>query len=162
MHQKNFIKVFEYGTGEKKLLGYVRAEVDCSYSAIRQEIVQDSIVNEPFDFVIEDEDNDRLCTLNATQEERWQVENKKCVGIKRLLSMVDERGPFKRVCRSLNDTMEAIGKEGDQRLQNVDGGKVHGSNMLKSFLVSKLTLDNWEVQCEKTCKKLRERNPAKR
>ena len=43
--------------------------VDCTYSEIHKEFMQDSIVGEAFQFVIQDEDDDELCILNATQKE---------------------------------------------------------------------------------------------
>ncbi|MCO5609064.1 hypothetical protein L7F22_063285 [Adiantum nelumboides] len=164
MASKARIKVFEYGVDEKNLLGYVRADLDCTYSAIRQEIVQDDIANQEFYFFIKDEDDDELCTLNSTQEERWQVENK-IVGIKRLVSTVEQRRSSKRVCRSVNDTKEDsamdVVEEGCERVQNFKGGEVQGNNMLKSLFLTRSSLELWKAQCEKTQKKLRERNPLR-
>ncbi|KAI5066875.1 hypothetical protein GOP47_0017403 [Adiantum capillus-veneris] len=139
-------------------------DLDCTYSAIRQEIVQDGIVSQEFDFVIKDEDDDELCTLNSTQEERWQIENK-TVGIKRLVSTGEQSGLSKRVCRSVNDTKEDsamdVVEEGCERVQNFEGGEVQGNNMLKSLLLTRSSLALWKAQCEKTRKKLRERNPPR-
>ncbi|MCO5560973.1 hypothetical protein L7F22_014593 [Adiantum nelumboides] len=147
MASKARIKVFEYGVDEKNLLGYVRADLDCTYSAIRQEIVQDGIVSQEIDFVIKDEDDDELCTLTSTQEESWQVENK-TVGIKRLVSTVERSGSSKRVCRSVNDTkegsaMDAV-EEGCERVQNFKGGEVQGNNMLESLLLTRSSLELWK------------------
>ncbi|MCO5547293.1 hypothetical protein L7F22_000740 [Adiantum nelumboides] len=166
---KTHLKVFEHDSCEKKLLGYIRVMGDCTYSAIRKEIMQDGIFGDAFQFVIkdEDDDDDEICTLNPIQEERWQVKNNKYVGIKRVLNAIEECGPSKRVCRSLDEDKEGdednASEEGKAREQKPDGddGKGCGNKMLKSIFLSKSALQKWEDECMRICKKLRERQPPR-
>lgn len=165
------MKVFDYvSTDEKNLLGYVRVLADFTYSDVRKEITQDGLVDGPFTFIIEGDDDSEACTLNLTQEERWQVENVKVVGIKRGSSTIidavqDESRPTKRQCQDLKEHVEArdlkeSDKSGDSD-HNLCGSPEYDRNMLKSTLISMSTLQSWQKQCDTTRKKLKEQNPPR-
>ncbi|MCO5607612.1 hypothetical protein L7F22_061809 [Adiantum nelumboides] len=90
--------------------------IELEYCAVRKEITQDGLVDGSFRFIIEEDDDGKACT----QEERWQVENVKVIGIKRCSSTImdgveDESGPTKRQCQDLEEPMEARDlKESDE------------------------------------------------
>ncbi|MCO5594340.1 hypothetical protein L7F22_048370 [Adiantum nelumboides] len=153
------MKVLDHDSCEKKLLGHVRVMADSTYSAVRKEITQDGLVDGSFTFIIEEDDDGEACTLTSTQEERWQVENVKVIGIKRCSSTImdgveDESGPTKRQCQDLEEPMEAR----DLKESNEHGSpEFERNNMLKSALISKFTLQSWQTQCEKTRKNLKKK-----
>ncbi|MCO5548880.1 hypothetical protein L7F22_002342 [Adiantum nelumboides] len=163
MASKARVKVLDHGANEKTFLGYVRVTGDSTYSAICKEITEDGIVGEPFQFVIEDEEDDEVCILNALQEERWNIENSKSVGIKRLSMTSNNEGPSKRVCKSLHTAMESRDMDAREGVdeKSMNNANAEKDNMLKSKLVKEETLELWELQCEKTRKKLCQRNPPR-
>ncbi|MCO5579831.1 hypothetical protein L7F22_033693 [Adiantum nelumboides] len=75
----------------------------------------------------------------------------------------NNEGPSKRVCRSSHTAMESrdmVAREGDDE-KSMNNANAEKDNMLKSKLVKEETLKLWEIQCEKTQKKLSQRNPPR-
>lgn len=170
MAAKNRMKVLDYGSSEKKLLGYIRVTADSTYNDLRKEIIADGLVDGSFTFIIDDDDDGEACALNPIQEERWQVENAKVVGIKRGLNTKvdgaqDEDRPAKRQCEDLEEYMEDRGLKESNKFggseDNICGSPEYDKNMLKSTSISMSTLQMWQIQCEKVRKKLKEQNPSR-
>ena len=90
--QRNLSDVVDFGIfiGEENCpLGTIQCQKGCTYADIHSEIVNDEVVQYPFDFII----GSIGCPLNAKQEERRKPTTTN-VGIKR------------KVCMMVADTLE--------------------------------------------------------
>ena len=83
--------------------GTVQCKKGCTYVDIRCEIVNDEVVEYPFDFII----GSTGCPLNPKQEERRKPTTH--VGIKR------------KVCTMVADTLESHVMEGMPISKNIEG-----------------------------------------
>ena len=85
-------------------LGTIQCQKGCTYADIHYEIVNDEVIQYPFDFII----GSTRCPLNAKQEERRKPTTTN-VGIKR------------KVCTMVADTLESNVMEGTPISENIEG-----------------------------------------
>ena len=85
-------------------VGTVQCQKGCTYADIRSEILNDQVVQYPFEFII----GSPRCPLNAFQEERRKPTTT-YVGIKR------------KVCTEVADTLESNVMEGTPISENIEG-----------------------------------------